>query len=94
MSLSPAQCRAARPLLDIDQATLARRAVVSRDTVADFEAGIWHPNQNNLAAIRIALELAGVMFLDDDSEGGMGVRLKKPRELHPVLTGHRLSRRA
>jgi hypothetical protein len=51
--------------------------VVPRDLPADFEAGIRHPNENNLAAIRIALELAGVMFLDDDSEGGIGVRLKK-----------------
>jgi transcriptional regulator with XRE-family HTH domain len=72
MSLSPAQCRAARALLDIDQATLARRAVVSRDTVADFEAGIRHPSKNNLAAILIALELAGVMFLEEDGVGGMG----------------------
>jgi hypothetical protein len=74
---SPAQSRAARALLDIDQATLAHRAVVPSDFLADFEAGIRHPNENNLAAIRIALELAGVMFPDDDSGGGIGVRLKK-----------------
>jgi transcriptional regulator with XRE-family HTH domain len=80
MSLSPAQCRAARALLDIDQATLARRAVVSRDTVADFEAGIRNPSKNNLAAILIALELAGVMFLEEDGVGGIGVRLRKKRE--------------
>ena len=77
VSLSPAQCRAARALLDIDQATLAHRAVVPRDLLADFEAGIRHPNENNLAAIRISLELAGVIFLDDDRGGGIGVRLKK-----------------
>jgi DNA-binding transcriptional regulator YiaG len=78
MSLSPAQCRAARALIDLDQAALARRVVVSRDTVADFEAGIRHPNDNNLAAIRTALEDAGVAFLEADNEGGIGVRLKKP----------------
>jgi hypothetical protein len=77
MSLSPAQCRAARALLDIDQATLAHRAVVPRDLLADFEAGIRHPNENNLAAVRIALELAGVMFLEEDGGSGIGVRLKK-----------------
>jgi DNA-binding XRE family transcriptional regulator len=80
MSISPAQCRAARALLDIDQATLARRAVVSRDTVADFEAGIRHPNENTLTAIPIALELAGVMFLEEDSASGIGVRLRKERK--------------
>jgi predicted transcriptional regulator len=80
--ITPAQCRAARALLDIDLGALAGRAVVSRDTVADFEAGIRHPNETNLAAIRAALEKAGVVFLDDDSGGGIGVRLKKkPREI-------------
>jgi DNA-binding XRE family transcriptional regulator len=77
VSVSPAQCRAARALLDIDQAALARRAAVSRDTVADFEASIRHPNENTLTAIRIALEEAGVVFIEKDREGGSGVRLRK-----------------
>jgi hypothetical protein len=50
---------------------------VPRDTVADFEAGIRHPNENTLTAIRIALELAGVMFLEEDGAGGIGVRMRK-----------------
>jgi DNA-binding XRE family transcriptional regulator len=37
MSTSRAQCRAARALIDMGQSLLARRAVVSRDTIVDFE---------------------------------------------------------
>jgi hypothetical protein len=57
----------------MDQASLARRAFVSRDTVADFEAPIRHPSETNLAAIRTALEKAGAAF----RKGGIGVRLRK-----------------
>jgi hypothetical protein len=56
----------------MDQAALARRAVVSRDTVADFEAGIRHPNENNLAVVRTAFEEAGATFFEDDGEGDRG----------------------
>jgi predicted transcriptional regulator len=69
MSISPAQCRVARALLDMYQMTLAHKAVVPRDLLADIEAGVRYPSENNLSAIRTALEEAGVMFLSEDSEG-------------------------
>jgi hypothetical protein len=37
MSILPAQCRAGK--IDMGQAELARRAVVRRDVIADFENG-------------------------------------------------------
>jgi hypothetical protein len=43
---------------------------VSRDTVADFDAGIRHPNETNLAAT--ALEKAVVAFLEEDGCAGSG----------------------
>jgi hypothetical protein len=43
MTISPAQCRAARALLDMDHADLARRAVVTRDVIVDFENGTRTP---------------------------------------------------
>lgn len=56
---------------------------MSRDTIADFELGIRHPNSNNLDALRAALEAAGVVFLAEDGDDGAWVRLslsrKKPR---------------
>jgi transcriptional regulator with XRE-family HTH domain len=56
MSISPAQCRAARALIEMNQAELARRAVVTRDMIADFENGIRTPAADSIEAIRKALE--------------------------------------
>lgn len=76
MTISADQCRAARGLVDMDQATLAEAASVSRSVIVDFENGRRTPNRNNLAAIRAALEDAGVAFIDANG-GGPGVRLAK-----------------
>ena len=64
--------------VDMGQSVLARRAVVSRDTIVDFENGSRTPIASNLAAIRAALEAAGVIFIDENGEGP-GVRLRKKR---------------
>ena len=76
MSISPAQSRAARGLLDWSQSELAQRSNLSESTVRDFEKGRRTPTVNNLAAIRAALEAAGVIFVAENGEGP-GVRLKK-----------------
>jgi hypothetical protein len=80
MSILPAQCRAARALIDMFQATLARRAVVPRDAIVDFENGSRTLSPDNLAAIRAALEAAGVIFIDENGQGP-GVRLRKKHRL-------------
>jgi transcriptional regulator with XRE-family HTH domain len=76
MSLTPAQCRAARGLLDWSQAKLAGAAKVGLSTVKGFEGGRSMPVRHNLAAIRAALEAAGVIFVEENAEGP-GVRLRK-----------------
>jgi len=76
MSILPAQCRAARALIDLDQAALAIAANVSRNTIVDFEKGKRTPNPNNLIAIRAALEARGVVFVAENGQGA-GVRLSK-----------------
>lgn len=74
MSVVAAQVRAARGLISLSQAQLAEAANVSRATVADFEREVRTPVANNLAAIRAALEAAGVEFTNGDQPG---VRLRR-----------------
>jgi len=72
--MTPDQSRAARGLLDWSQAELAARSNLSESTIRDFEKGRRVPSINNLAAIRRALEVAGVQFIDGDQPG---VRLSR-----------------
>jgi|HubBroStandDraft_1064217.scaffolds.fasta_scaffold1271189_1 predicted transcriptional regulator len=67
--MTPAQCRAARALIDMSQAELAGAAIVPATLVADYEAGSVAPRVSDLAAIRQALERAGVDFIDGDRPG-------------------------
>ena len=67
--MTPDQSRAARGLLDWSQAELAARSNLSESTVRDFEKGRRVPSINNLAAIRRALEAAGVEFIDGNQPG-------------------------
>ncbi len=60
--LSPDDVRAARALLQWSQGDLAKEAAVGISTIAEFEKGSRTPIANNLAAIRRALEAAGVRF--------------------------------
>ena len=74
-AISPEQCRAARAVLDLTQTDLARAASLGRSTVADYERADRVPSRASLAALRKALEAAGVMFIESNG-GGPGVRLR------------------
>ncbi|BBF92212.1 helix-turn-helix domain-containing protein [Blastochloris tepida] len=78
MELKPEQSRAARGLLDWSQTQLASRSNLGESTIRDFEKGRRVPTANNLAAIRRALEEAGVEFIPENG-GGPGVRLRRDR---------------
>lgn len=74
--LPPAQSRAARALIGWSQTDLANASRVSISTIRDYETEKRQPIANNLAAIRAALEAAGVQFLaDGDVATGPGVSL-------------------
>lgn len=77
--LTPAQCRSARGWLNWTQAELAKEASVGLSTLRDFEAEIRTPIQNNLAAIRRALEEGGgAAFLKATDALGEGPSNQRP----------------
>jgi transcriptional regulator with XRE-family HTH domain len=74
--LTPAQCRAARGLLDWTQQQLADRARVGVVTIRLLEAGQTLPRRATLDVIERAFEAAGVELISSNG-GGAGVRLRK-----------------
>ena len=76
--ITPAQCRAARGLLDWSQQQLADAARVGISTVRQFEGGEREPRHATLDVIRRAFEAAGVIFVDENGDGP-GVRMRKKR---------------
>lgn len=75
-TVTPAQLRAARALLDWSMLELARVAQVSISTIKRMEDERLRPDRaRSVAAMQGALETAGVRFLWDDGDGP-GVRLK------------------
>jgi DNA-binding transcriptional regulator YiaG len=76
ISLTPAQVRAGRALLNISQIKLAQLANLGVSTVVDFEKSRRRVSDAALEAMRAALQSAGVIFVSENGEGP-GVRLKK-----------------
>lgn len=75
--ISIAQIRAGRALIGWTQARLAEAVGVATMTIKRAEgSGSPAPSAATLAAIRAALEAAGVVFLAENG-GGAGVRLSK-----------------
>lgn len=75
MTITPAQSRAARGLLEWSQTELATRAGLSESTIRDFEKGRRTPSESNLDAIEQCLVSGGILFVPDEGrEGGPGVR--------------------
>ncbi len=74
-AITPAMCRAARALVDMNQVQLSQAAGVGLSTVKSFEGGHSVPVRNNMSAIRGALEAAGVEFIPENG-GGVGVRMR------------------
>lgn len=75
--INSTQCRMARAALGLGVRELAAAAVVSPNTIARLERG-EELKGSTLAAIRAALEAAGVEFIMENG-GGPGVRLRGSR---------------
>lgn len=72
--MTPVQCRMARAATGLGVRDLAKAAGVSPDTIARLERGETI-RAATVAAIRAALEAAGVEFIAENG-GGAGVRLR------------------
>jgi transcriptional regulator with XRE-family HTH domain len=79
MLLTPEQLRAARGLLDWSRAELAKRSSTAPETIQAFEIGASDPKLSTLRKWRLALQRAGVAFIDPDDADGPGVRLRGRR---------------
>lgn len=76
-NLLASQFRAARALVDLSQAALAKLAGVSSMTIKRAEgSGRPYPSEAAIVAIREALENKGVEFIPENG-GGAGVRLRE-----------------
>ena len=60
--MTPSQCRAGRALVDWTQPILAKAAGLGLSTVVDFERQRRRVSDDAIAAMRGALEAAGVEF--------------------------------
>jgi hypothetical protein len=77
MSITGPLARAARALVQLPRAHVARLAAIGEQALADFEAGLADPGEEARQRLRHGLEASGAVFLDEDREhGGVGVRLK------------------
>ena len=76
--LTPAQCRAARALLDWTAERLAESSKVALRTIVEFERGAREPQETTKGALCRALEAADVEFIPRNG-GGEGVRLRRPQ---------------
>lgn len=76
--MEASQCRAARALLNLSQANLAKRAKVSEKAIWDFEAERREPRVQTIEKICNALESAGIEFIHGNGSGP-GLRLAKPK---------------
>ena len=75
--ISPAQIRAARGLLDVNQTKVSEWASISVATLKRVEsASEIRGAADTLWKIQQALEAAGIEFIDENG-GGPGVRLRK-----------------
>ena len=74
------QIKAARALAGLSQRDVATRAGIGIATMRRIEAAIDEVTGSAQTLVRIqkALESEGVRFIDQDDQGGPGVRMRKP----------------
>ena len=59
------------------QDQLAKNATVSRATIADFESNARRPMKNDMRSIADSMFAAGVEFVPEEGNKGVGVRFRE-----------------
>ena len=77
--LTSPQIKAARALLGWSQPALAQASGLSLPTIVRMESklGPGRSSAANVESVQVALEAAGITFLESTNESGPGVRLKR-----------------
>jgi transcriptional regulator with XRE-family HTH domain len=75
-AMDPALCRAARILARVDIAALADESGMDVGAIERFEEGMITLSETDAMRLRRALEGLGVIFIPDNGDGGVGVRLR------------------
>lgn len=79
--IGPAQIRAARALLDVNQTKLSEWASISAATLKRIEGSSEiRGAADTIRKIQRALEAAGVEFIPEEAGRGPGVRLRRPQQ--------------
>lgn len=78
MPITAAQCKGARGMVNMTRRELASAASITPRTITDFEIGARKPRASTLRLVQIALEAAGIVFIDATPTTGPGVRLRDP----------------
>ena len=76
MTFTPALCHAARILARINRTALARESGIAEDKIEAFENGTAELGETMAETLKTALEALGVIFLPEEKDGGVGIRLK------------------
>lgn len=74
--MTPAQCRAAKGLINMSQRDLAKDSELSISTVVDFERERRVVAPASIGAMRVTLEEAGAVFFEENDYSS-GVALRK-----------------
>lgn len=75
--IEPIQVKLARVALGLGVRELAEAAAIAPSTITRFESGKGGMQARTLDKIQRVLERGGVVFVEADASGGVGVRLKR-----------------
>ncbi len=73
--ITGSQCRAERALVEVTREKLEFRSGVDVAVIEGFERKLQKPEPEDIAALQVALESLGAVFVDENG-GGIGVRLR------------------